>query len=140
MLRKSFIVIFLGISLAACSSFSKMADNNIILPKDEYISVKNELLAFESLTYGDFDFASSKKEFKKINMGYKPMYKNIILFASTVNPSYEYYIILGKLDDSTYATYYFKSVKVGEQYISIAISKDAPIEDAEFLLEHFIAI
>jgi len=134
------LLIILLVILSSCSTFSKLAEQNIILPEKGYISVKNEALSFESVTYGDFDFANSKKEFKKINAGYKPMYKNILLFARTINPSYEYYIVIGKLDDSSYSTYYFKSVKVGELYVSIAVSKDAPMADAQFILDHFIAI
>ena len=134
------LLIILLVILSSCSTFSKIAEQNIILPEKGYISVKNEALPFESLTYGDFDFANSKKEYKKIGTGYKPMYKNIILYAHTIDPSYEYYIILGKLDDSSYATFYFKSIKLNDQFISIAISKDAPMSDAQFILAHFIAI
>ncbi len=125
----------------SCKTFSKIAKNNSITPtKDGYIAVTNDILTFELLTFGDFEFASNKHEYKKLNREYKPMYKNIIVYGRTENPSYEFYVVLGKLQDRSYATYYFKSIKVDDKYISLAISKEAPASDVKFIMDNLKSI
>ena len=68
------------------------------------------------------------------------MYKNIIVYAKTGDPSYEFYIIQGKLDVNSYSTYNFKTLKVGDAYVSLAISKDAPTSDMKFIMNNFKAL
>ncbi len=132
---------FLVLLLSSCKTFSKVAANNSITPtKDGYIAVTNDVITFELLTFGDFEFASSKHEYKKLNREYKPMYRNIIVYGVTKNPSYEFYVVVGKLQDRSYATYYFKSIKVDDKYISLAISKEAPASDVKFIMDNLKAL
>lgn len=119
----------------ACSSFCKIADATQ-MEQDEngYTKVYNKPANFESLTYYDFKFATDPKQFKNLNVS-KPKFKDILFYAKTVDDPYEYYVLynpkrLNKADD-----YRFKDTLIGNARFVLAISKNAPSQDAKFIMD-----
>ena len=140
MVKKILFVIVLVGTFTSCKTFSSLSVSNITSSKDGYIAISNRKLPFESLTYGDFRFAYTESDFNEINQKNKPVLKQIILYAKTDRPEYEYYIVEGKLNHNNHEEYLVKSIVINGKNITLAISKNAPIEDSRFLLKHFMEL
>lgn len=122
---------------AGCSPFHELSKKTEIGNDNGYVSVKNEAINFKSLTYGDFKFARSNREYKKLKTDSIKM-DNILFYATTVNPAYEYYVLLDPIDTNfNLKKYEQKNIsKEGHQFV-LLISKNAPFGDAKFLNTNF---
>lgn len=122
------------LALAACSSpFHELAKHNEFGSEDGYVRVSNTGAGLKSLTFGDFDFASSPSEYKVLT-GKKPPFRDILLYAVTREPEYEYFILLNPkrspVDGEQYST---REVQIGENTVNVAISRHAPVNDITFI-------
>lgn len=125
-------ILLISISTVGCSSFSPYAKHNQFSHEEGYVKYFNEKLNLKSLTFGDFKFASSNKEFKKINPNEKPIFKNILLYAKTNNPDYEYYIVKDVINlKSTILKSHI--INLNDEKITFIISKKSPQYDAEMI-------
>lgn len=134
-----FILFTLSLSLfCACSPFHQLAKKTEIGTEDGYVSAKNAKVNFKSLTYGDFKFARSNKEYKKLTTDSIKM-DNILFYATTVNPEYKYYVLLDPIDTNFNLKKYEQKNKTkdGHQFV-LLISKNAPFGDAKFLNTNFV--
>lgn len=131
------LFIILSIS-CSCSSFSSLAKKTNIKPDDYYVVTKNYKAEFQSTTFGDFEFATSQKDFKSLS-NKKPAFKNILLYATTSDPAYDYYIFQDlKNTPDTNDRFWIKQISCKGQPLVLAISKKAPDTDVEFILRGFI--
>ncbi len=137
---KTFLLLFFAITLTSCSSFSKLAKHTEIKQEGVYVKVSNDKAKFSSLTFGDFMFARSCKEYRKLNTGTKPSFNCILVYAKTDKPGYEYYILQNKkrkwFDPEKY---FVKDTLIHSSYFTLLISKQAPEKDIRFISENFSA-
>jgi len=100
---------------------------------DDIPIIYNQKLNIQSATMGDFNFAYSNKEFKKINPKQKPLFDNILVYGKTTVPDYEYYILVnpGTHSDESFD---FRKVEIDHNVYYILISKAAPDYDKDLLM------
>mgnify|MGYP003575914210 CR=1 FL=1 len=127
--KRSFFLTLLttSICITSCTSFSKLAEHNKFKHDDFMMLYYNESLNLQSHTMGDFKFANNKQEFKKLN-NKKPAFKNILLYAKTYYPSYEYYILLNA-KPITNTNFFVKDTMINNNRITLAVSKNNSEED-----------
>lgn len=124
------IIIF----LVSCSTFHPFAKDTIVVQEDSYLKVSNAKAHLSSLTYGDFSFATNKKAFKKLNNGYKPLCKNILFYAKTIDPSYDYYVLYNTpCIDYDSSHFDRKDIAIDGKKFVVLISKLAPQDDKNFI-------
>ena len=124
--------------LIGCSPFSKMAGHNQIGKEDALVLVTNEPLKLRSVTYADFKFAGNRQELKKITPE-KPAFRDILLYARTYHPPYDYYLLLNAKEPS-HPDYIIKDTLIAGNKITLAISKTASEEDVKFISKKFAAL
>lgn len=135
---KQLLISITLLTFVACSPFHELAKKTEIGNQDGYVSVVNIEANFKSLTFGDFKFARSNKQYKKLKADSTNL-DNILFYAKTVNPAYEYYVLLDPIDTNFNLKYYeLKSIKKEDQNYFLLISKDAPFGDAKFLNTNFV--
>lgn len=122
------------IALAACSSpFHKLAKQTEIGSEAGYVSVSNPAANIKSLTFGDFEFATSSHEYRSLT-GTKPPFRGILLYALTREPEYEYFILLNPrfavINEEKYS---LREIQIGENIVSVAVSLHAPVNDITFI-------
>lgn len=131
-------LLLLTILLSSCSSFSKLAEHTEIKQEGVYVKVANDKANFSSLTFGDFTFALSCKEYRKLNAGARPPFNNILIYAKTDKPEYEYFILQNKKRKWFDTEKYFaKDTLIHSTYFTLLISKQAPEKDIRFISENF---
>ncbi len=120
-----------------CTSFSKVSKNTIDGHEKGYKSVINEEVNFKSLTFGDFEFAFNNKDYNKINLN-KNKFDNILFYAKTKSPEYEYFVLCNPKEKSYNETeYIIKDTLINENKFVLIISKNAPKSDIEFISKNF---
>lgn len=120
-----------------CSPFHQLAKKTEFGNKDGYDFVYNNAIHFESLTYGDFKFATSNKSYKKLKKDTLGI-DNILFYATTINPAYDYYVLLNPEDTiMDFHRYESKSIIKNGNRVVMLISFDAPFGDAKFLFNNF---
>lgn len=103
-----------------------------------YVKVSNGKANFLSLTFGDFSFARSSKEYRKLNAGKKPPFNGILVYAKTDKPEYEYFIIHNKKRKWFDGKKYFvNDTLINTSYFTLVISKNAPEKDIQFIRGNF---
>lgn len=118
--------------LSSCSPYSKLSKHNKFDLDDSFVVCTNELVNLQSSTFGDFKFASNLKEFKKVNANKKPGFKNVLLYAKTNNPEYEYYLLLNE-NPKNNPDFIYRAIAIDNNRITLVISKSAPVEDIEII-------
>ena len=128
------LLLLFSIIMTSCSSFSNFSRNTKIeKDKEGRTIVYNSELNFQSLTFGDFKFALSKKEFNLLNQNSSPEFNNILFYAQTDDVSYEYYILLNHKKVKKNDKFIYHDTIIGKSKFILAISKDAPISDINFI-------
>ena len=117
--------------LASCSPFSKMAAQNQFGREDALVLVSNEALNLRSLTYADFDFARNRRELKKITSE-KPAFRDVLLYARTYHPPYDYYLLLNAKAPQN-PDYVLRDTLITGNKITLAISKKASEAEVKFI-------
>ena len=103
--------------------------------EDGYVSVYNTNLNFKSLTFGDFKFARTNKEYKKLNQVPTSL-ENILFYGKTTNPSYDYYVLVDPIETNfDLEKYTLKTTKIDGHNFVLLISKDAPFGDEKLISE-----
>lgn len=106
-MNKGFVVISFLLFIISCSPFSRFSKNNQFLRENcpdsnkTISTVSNVPLGISTITFGDFKFALSNKEFKTVNPSRKPQFRDILFYGIT--DDYEYYVLLnfdGKIPDN----------------------------------------
>lgn len=122
------------IALAACSSpFHKLAKQTEIGSEAGYVSVSNPAANIKSLTFGDFEFATSSREYRSLT-GTKPPFRGILLYAQTSEPEYEYFILLNLRSTAiNEEKYSLREIQIGENIVTVAVSRHAPVNDITFI-------
>jgi len=120
--------------LSQCTSFAKHAGKNQFLYEEEHISCVNIPNRIVSVTFGDFQYASNLRTWKKLNDTSRFPYKNVLLYAQTKNPDYDYYLVLDTVVEGD-TGYTFVPKYVNGEYLTLIISNKAPKTDAEFIYE-----
>lgn len=132
-LLKKYAFVIIAFCFLACSPFSKVADATVIESEAPYISVSNTQAEFKSLTFGDFEFARNRKELKKIG-GSAKGFREILVYAKTTRPIYEYCIMYEpenlSMDNPEFT--FIDTLLQGKRVV-LAISKSAPARDVTFI-------
>lgn len=137
-MKKAFLIHSLVVLsvFTSCTSnnFTHLAKYNAFDETKEYPLYKNDSAKVASSTFGDFKFSKNQKEMKKLKKEKAP-FKNILLYARTYQPPYEYYILLNdNMDNSKYKDQYlFKDTIINGNKITLAASKEIPKYDWEFI-------
>lgn len=122
------------LSLVQCSPFSNKSGKNQFMYEDEHITCVNIPHKIISITFGDFVYASNLRQWRSLNGRMEIPYENVLLYAKTENPAYDYYIVL----DSVAAVdtgYSYMPKLVNDDYVTLIISKKAPQSDSDFIFE-----
>lgn len=121
---------------SSCSSFSKLSKDTKFGFGDEYPTVYNTTVGIKTLTFGDFKYALNSKEYKKLNKQ-NPEFKDILFYAKTPDPAYEYYVLLNPKDKNfDHQKYSIKDTLMNGKNIVLLISNKAPSRDIEFIQRH----
>ena len=100
-----------------------------------YTTISSEELGFITHTFGDFEFAFSKKELRKTK-GAKAEFDSILCFAVTREPFYEYYILADPSAETLNTVgFTFKDTLLNDHRVVIAVSDQAPESDRKFILK-----
>jgi hypothetical protein len=120
-----------------CTPFHQLAKKTEFGSKDGYSSVYNNSIHFESLTYGDFKFATSNKAYKQLKSDTSGI-KDILFYGKTINPAYDYYVLLNPVDTTiNFHRYESKTLIKNGNRVVMLISFDDPFGDAKFLFNNF---
>lgn len=125
LILKFFNIYLLLNILVSCNSNSNYAKYNQIGSEGNYVNLYNEILKISSLTFGDFEYAFTLNDFTKLK-GAKPVFKNILLYAITEDPTYEYYILINPKANENYNGFIEKDTVIEQNHYKIIISKNAP--------------
>jgi len=130
---KKLIVLFILLTAIRCSPFHQLAKETKIGNEGGYTSVTNSHVSLKSLTFGDFKFATNNKDYKRLKLDTN-VFDNILFYAKTANPSYDYYILMDPVDTLFNLKKYEleKTIYKSHKFI-LLISKDAPFGDAKFI-------
>lgn len=131
------LVLFLVLlSFVGCAHYSKQAVYNTTESVDGHTRLYNEKLNLSSLNYGDVKFALSDKQFKDQYPEEKPIFKHVIFYGRTiVAPYYDYYV-LEKNNGKEHPNYIFFEFSLQHKKFVLAISKEAPKTDENFIRNH----
>jgi len=138
------LVVFSCFLFYSCNTnnFSAWSKYNEFDKNQRYLLYKNDSVGIESLTFWDFTFPLSNKEVKKIRKGRIP-FNNILLYANTLDPSYEYYILLNNEKNNKLEKKYLRKDTIfdGKTFSFIA-SKNIPKSDWKFIVSniHFKSV
>lgn len=128
-----YILFVCSIFAVSCSSFSRIAGETRIGSEGNYVTVSNSEANFHSLTFGDFEFAVSQRQFRNLNPG-KPIFRNILFYAIADQPTYDYYVLENRKNRTiVHPDYILKDTLLGKSQLTIAISKNAPTTDLDFI-------
>ncbi|MDO9553475.1 hypothetical protein [Rhodonellum sp.] len=128
-----YLLFVCSIFAIGCSPFSKIAEETKIGSEDNYVSVSNPEANFHSLTFGDFEFAVNQKQFRNLNPA-KPIFRNILFYAIADQPTYDYYVLENPKNRTiVHPDYILKDTLLGNTQITVAISKNAPTSDLDFI-------
>lgn len=131
--RNQHPIVFLVLFLCSCSPFSEIAKSSVIQKEDSYLAVVNSHAGIKALTFGDFQFATTRKEYKKLHRSKSP-FKNILVYAKTYEPTYEYYILYNpKNVPNNSNNFLVKDTLIDQSRYLMLISKTAPQKDGLFL-------
>ena len=130
---KNIVATILIFSVVSCSSFSSISEETKIGSEESHVKIHNVNADFKSLTFGDFKFAMNQKQFRKINNA-KPRFKDILFYAKANDPIYEYYILYNpKIKSLQNDDYILKDTIMGNSKFVVAISKNAPKPDIDYI-------
>ena len=136
---KKIVLLILALGFISCSSFTKVSNETKIGHEDGHVKIYNTKANLKSLTYGDFKFAMNQKQYKKLNK-IKPIFKDILFYAKTKDPAYEYYVLYNPkekiLSDENY---FLKDTIIGNSNFVVAISKNAPKPDIKYIMSKIAA-
>lgn len=132
--------ILLLLVVSSCGHFHPLATKTDIGSKDGFTNLINPIANIESSTFGDFQFAFNQRQFKKLT-GEKTDWKDILFYAKTEKPDYEYFVLLNpqKKDWDT-EKWTIKDTVIADNNWVICISKNAPLTDKIFILNHLQSI
>lgn len=133
-----YLVLILILSTNCTSNhFSRLAKYNQFDESQEYLLYKNDSAKVASSTFGDFKFSKNQQEIKNLKTEKIP-FKNILLYAKTYHPPYEYYILLNDNTDKTKYKdqYLIKDTLINGNKITLAASKTISKYDWEFISEN----
>lgn len=134
-----FILVFFSCFLfysCTANKFSIWSKYNEFDESQMYVLYKNDSVGIESFTLGDFTFPISNKEIKKIRKGRIP-FNNILLYANTSKPAYEYYILLDyEKKNNLEKKYIRKDTIFNGRTFSVIASKNIPKSDWKFIVNN----
>lgn len=137
---KKIVLLFLVLAFISCSSYNEISKETKIGTEDSHIKIYNRQANFKSLNFGDFKFALDQKQYKKLNK-IKPYFKNILFYAKTKDPAYEYYVLYNPIEKIiSNNNYIVKDTIIGKSNFVIAISKNAPKLDIAYIMSNIAAI
>lgn len=130
---KAIYPILICLLMTSCATFSGLSRETMLGQQDPYCKVYNSKADFMSLTFGDFRFAMNKKDYRKLN---PPIisFKEILFYAKTTDPDYDYYVLLNP--EKTYQTnnkYVVKDTTIRQNHFVIAVSRSAPSSDINLI-------
>lgn len=135
-MKKIFFLLSIIILTISCSPFSNLAKETKFGNERSYQSVYNREVNFKSLTFGDFKFALRNKEYKRLKLK-NADFKNILFYAKTNDPAYEYLVLLNPKDKKfDYGKYFVKDTIIKDNNFVLLISNDAPKRDLKFITEN----
>ncbi len=129
-----YLLLTLLLAITACSSpFHKLAKHTEFGSEGGYVSVINPVAGLKSLTFGDFEFATSSREYRSLT-GTKPPFRDILFYAVTREPEYEYYVLVNprsrQFDEGSYS---IRDTQIGGKNVVVVISRHAPVNDITFI-------
>src|SRR5690606_16346161 len=82
---------------------------------------------------GDFEFATNTREYRSLT-DTKPPFRDILLYAQTSEPEYEYFILLNPRSTAiNEEKYSLREIQIGENIVTVAVSRHAPVNDITFI-------
>lgn len=128
-----YLIVVAVLIFYSCSPFSKVAGATHIQSGGSYIAVVNSQVGMKALTFGDFEFAVRRKEYKALHHS-KLRYKDILVYAKTSEPTYEYYILFNPKKAEIDSNFFLvKDTLMNHNRYVMLISKSAPQKDVAFL-------
>lgn len=135
-MRYKLILVSFLFFVLSCSPFSNLSKKTYLGNERGYQSVYNSDAKFNSLTFGDFKFAFNNKEYKKLKKQNTKI-KDILFYARTTDPAYEYFILLNPENKKFDAVkYYIKDTIINNNNFVLLVSNDAPERDIKFISEN----
>jgi hypothetical protein len=132
--KNFFVFITLTYFISACSPFSKLAKESKVETVNGYVRVFNPKVNLSNLNFGDVRFAFTKKEYKLLNPKTKPSFKNILLYGKTITAPFYNYYILQETNDLSDILYSYFDFGMDEDKVILAISKNTPTADKQFII------
>lgn len=127
------------IFFSSCVSFSRFSTQTDISLDEGYVTARNKDISFKSHTFGDFKFARNVQEYKKLNDKKHDRLKNILLYAKTEQPDYEYYILHNPTQKKFNTKKFFvKDTVIANNNFVLLISKNAPQADINFIKNNIL--
>ena len=133
-MKNFFVFITLTYFISACSPFSKLAKESKVETVNGYVRVFNPKVNLSNLNFGDVRFAFTKKEYKLLNPKTKPSFKNILLYGKTITAPFYNYYILQETNDLSDILYSYFDFGIDEDKVILAISKNTPTADKQFII------
>ena len=128
------IVVFF--SVCSCTSFSKYSKFNKVQNCGEdqiFLCITNDSLKIKYQSFGGFDFANNSKEYKKLKVGKKPKFKNILLYGKSKIINTEYYILIDNKEKQP--GFVYQDTIINKFPISVAVNESSNKINKEFLLK-----
>ena len=133
---KYYIVLFSFALFSSCSPFNQLSKNTEIGHDELHRTVYNTEAKLMTKTFGDVRIATDKKQFKALNNG-QPDFKDILFYAKTEAPEYEYYVLINsELPEYNSDLYELKDIAIAENKFIVLISKSSPEADKQFILNN----
>lgn len=131
------LIYFLSFAvLTACSPFTNVSRSTEFSTEEAYIKITHPAVKFKTLTFGDFKFATTKKQYRLLTKKAAAC-TDILFYAITQDPAYEYYVLLNPknkhFDTQKFA---IKDTIINRNRIVLLITKTAPQSDITFISEH----
>ncbi|KFC24252.1 hypothetical protein [Chryseobacterium sp. FH1] len=130
------LVIIICLCFNSCTSFNKYSKFNKVQNCGEdniFLCITNDGLKIKYQSFGGFDFAKNSKEYKKLKVGKKRKFKNILLYGQSKIINTEYYILIDNKEKKT--GFVYKDTIINKIPISVAVNDSSNKINKEFLLK-----
>ena len=136
---KNFLLISFTFCYVSCTPFSEISKDTKFEKEGGYIKVYNLQAGMQSFTFGDFQFAVNKTQFKELSES-KPEFRDILFYAKTTDVPYEYYVLFNPQKLENNDEYLYKDTLMANSRFVLANSKNAPASDIKFIMDKLTAI
>ena len=130
------LLILIGFCFHSCTAFNQYSKFNKVQNCGEdniFLCITNDSLKIKYQSFGGFDFANNSKEYKKLKVGKKPKFKNILLYGKSKVIDTDYYILIDNKEKMP--GFVYKDTIINNVPITVAVSDSSNKINKEFLLK-----